>query len=123
MSSTRLYGANVNANGIRQHYLRYGGKGQPLILIPGITSPAITWEFVAERLGRNFDTYVLDVRGRGLSSTGAELDYDTDTCADDVVAFAEALGLEDYILAGHSMGARFALRAVTRAPRASPSWR
>ncbi|MBM7334404.1 MAG: alpha/beta hydrolase [Alcanivorax sp.] len=114
MSSTRLYGANVHANGIRQHYLRYGGKGQPLVLIPGITSPAITWEFVAERLGRNFDTYVLDVRGRGLSSTGPDLDYGTDTCADDVVGFVEALGLDDYILAGHSMGARFALRAVTR---------
>ncbi|MHA7915625.1 alpha/beta fold hydrolase [Alloalcanivorax xenomutans] len=114
MSTTRLYGANVQANGIRQHYLRYGGKGQPLVLIPGITSPAITWEFVADRLGRHFDTYVLDVRGRGLSSTGPELNYDTDTCADDVIAFVEALNLSNVILAGHSMGARFALRAVTR---------
>lgn len=33
-----LYGANVYANGIRQHYLRYGGKGKPLVLAPGITS-------------------------------------------------------------------------------------
>ena len=86
MSSTYLYGANVHANGIRQHYLRFGGSAetsrQPLVLIPGITSPAITWRFVAERLGQHFDTYVLDVRGRGLSSTGPELDYDTDTCAD-----------------------------------------
>ncbi len=29
-SSTFLYGANVHANGIRQHYLRYGGaEGAP----------------------------------------------------------------------------------------------
>ncbi|WP_391573152.1 alpha/beta fold hydrolase, partial [Serratia ficaria] len=34
--STFLYGANVQANGIRQHYLRYGGRGPTLILIPGI---------------------------------------------------------------------------------------
>lgn len=114
MSSTYQYGANVHANGIRQHYLRYGGSGQPLILIPGITSPAITWEFVAERLGRHFDTYVLDVRGRGLSSSGADLDYGPDSCADDVMAFAEALSLTDYILMGHSMGARFATRAYAR---------
>jgi N-formylmaleamate deformylase len=72
---------------------------------------------VAERLGRNFDTYVLDVRGRGLSSTGPEIAYDTDTCADDVVAFAEALGLDDYVLAGHSMGGRHVLRAYTRGAR------
>ena len=116
--STFCNGGHVHANGIRQHYLRYGGKGPALVLIPGITSPAITWGFVAERLGRHFDTYVLDVRGRGLSSSGAELDYDTDTCADDVTAFASALGLSDYHLIGHSMGARFAMRAATRHPEA-----
>jgi N-formylmaleamate deformylase len=119
MSGTFLYGANVRANGIRQHYLRYGGTGPALILIPGITSPAITWGFVAERLGREFDTYVLDVRGRGLSETGPGLDYGIDACADDVTAFAEALGLADagYLLAGHSMGARFAIRAAVRQPK------
>ncbi|WP_158774000.1 alpha/beta fold hydrolase [Cobetia sp. L2A1] len=123
MSSTYLHGANVQANGIRQHYLRYGGASSPtsdgaprqaLVLVPGITSPAITWGFVAEQLGQHFDTYVLDVRGRGLSSTGPELNYDTDTCADDIIEFIKALGLKDVILAGHSMGARFAIRAVTR---------
>ena len=50
MTETRLlYGAHVHANGIRQHYLRYGGKGSPLVLVPGITSPAITWGFVGDR--------------------------------------------------------------------------
>ncbi|MEN2393606.1 alpha/beta fold hydrolase [Pseudomonas halotolerans] len=116
--SRPLYGANVQANGIRQHYLRYGGKGQPLLLIPGITSPAITWGFVAERLAEHFDTYVLDARGRGLSSTGPDLDYGTDACADDIVAFALTLGLKDCLLVGHSMGARFILRAATRHPDA-----
>lgn len=113
-----LYGGNVQANGIRQHYLRYGGKRQPLLLIPGITSPAITWGFVAERLGEHFDTYVLDARGRGLSSTGPNLDYGTDACADDIAAFVLALDLKDCLLVGHSMGARFILRAATRHPDA-----
>ncbi|MNM05538.1 N-formylmaleamate deformylase [compost metagenome] len=111
-----LYGANVQANGIRQHYLRYGGQGPALILIPGITSPAITWGFVAERLGERYDTYVLDVRGRGLSSCGPELAYDAETCAQDVNAFAAALKLGSYSLIGHSMGARFALRAAVLQP-------
>jgi len=111
-----LYGANVQANGIRQHYLRYGGQGPALILIPGITSPAITWGFVAERLGERYDTYVLDVRGRGLSSSGPELAYDTETCAQDINAFATALKLDSYSLLGHSMGARFALRAAVLQP-------
>lgn len=108
--STYLYGGHVHANGIRQHYLRYGGKGEPLLLIPGITSPAVTWGFVAERLGRDFDTYVVDVRGRGLSETGPHLDYSLDTYARDAAALAAALRLGRYRLVGHSMGARIAVR-------------
>lgn len=114
--STFLYGANVQANGIRQHYLRYGGKGPVLVLIPGITSPAITWGFVAEVFGRQFDTYVLDVRGRGLSSSGDRLDYGSETCARDINAFVSALGLEHYHLVGHSMGARFIMQAAVFKP-------
>jgi len=109
-ASTFLYGGHVRANGIRQHYLRYGGKGAPLVLIPGITSPAITWGFVGERLGRLYDTYVLDVRGRGLSETGPSLDYSLETYAKDASGFAAALKLGRYRLVGHSMGARIAAR-------------
>ncbi|WP_320199675.1 alpha/beta fold hydrolase [Agrobacterium sp. rho-13.3] len=118
MSSGPLYGANVFANGIRQHYLRYGGKGPSVILIPGITSPAITWGFVAEKLAERYDVYVLDVRGRGLSSTGPDLDYGLDPMAADVVGFAAALGLSRPALLGHSMGARIAMRASVSAPDA-----
>ncbi len=121
-SSTFLYGAHVHANGIRQHYLRYGGIGgqraarDAVIIIPGITSPAVTWGFVAERFGRHFDTYVLDVRGRGLSSSGPGLDYGLNAQADDVNALAEALGLRRFSLVGHSMGGRIAVRAARKAP-------
>ncbi|WP_186074348.1 alpha/beta fold hydrolase [Burkholderia gladioli] len=120
MSSTFLYGANVHANGIRQHYLRYGGASgeraarPAVILIPGITSPAITWGFVGEVFGARFDTYVIDVRGRGLSSASDTLDYSLDAQAADVAALAAALKLERYALVGHSMGARIAARAALR---------
>ncbi|KAA0693658.1 alpha/beta hydrolase [Neorhizobium sp. P12A] len=116
MNGRFLYGANVFANGIRQHYLRYGGKGPVVVLVPGITSPAITWGFVAERLALRHDVYVLDVRGRGLSSTGPELDYGLDAMADDVIAFAGELGLKHPAILGHSMGARIAMRASNRSP-------
>lgn len=112
--STFLYGANLSANGIRQHYLRYGGKGLPLLLLPGITSPAVTWGFVGERLGESFDTYIFDARGRGLSSGGSGLDYGLDAMADDVAAAIEVLGLARVLLAGHSMGARTVIRAARR---------
>jgi N-formylmaleamate deformylase len=114
MSTTLTYGGHVNANGIRQHYLRFGGKGAPLVLIPGIISPAILWTDVGERLGRQFDTYILDVRGRGLSESGDHLDYSLDACAADLCAFCNALNLRDPVIIGHSNGARIALRAARR---------
>ena len=122
MTTSFLYGANVFANGIRQHYLRYGGPGDgrdardPVIIVPGITSPATTWGFVGERFGRQFDTYVLDVRGRGLSESGDTLDYSLDAQAADVIAFAQALGFTRYSVVGHSMGARIGLRAARAKP-------
>ena len=88
-----LYGGNVFANGIRQHYLRYGGatgarEGRDaVVIVPGITSPAVTWGFVGEQFGKHFDTYILDVRGRGLSEAGDALDYSLDAQAADVTAF------------------------------------
>jgi N-formylmaleamate deformylase len=72
--------------------MRYGGKGPAVILIPGITSPAITWGFVAERLAERYDVYVIDVRGRGLSSTGPDLDYGLDAMAADVVGLHRPSG-------------------------------
>ena len=123
-TSTFIYGGNVQANGIRQHYLRYGGAGggraarDAVIIVPGITSPAVTWGFVGERFGRVFDTYVLDVRGRGLSEAGDTLDYSLDAQAADLLAFAAALGLERYAVVGHSMGARIAVRAARSQPAA-----
>lgn len=118
MMPTLLYGANIYANGIRQHYLRYGGNNgrtalrDPVIIIPGITSPAATWGFVGQRFGQYFDTYILDVRGRGLSEASATIDYSLDAQARDVIAFAQAVGLKRYSLLGHSMGGRIAVRAA-----------
>ncbi|WP_343650921.1 alpha/beta hydrolase [Herbaspirillum sp.] len=123
MQSSFLYGANILANGIRQHYLRFGGKDgaragrDAVIIVPGITSPAVTWGFVGERFGQQFDTYVLDVRGRGLSSASETLDYSLDAQAADVIALADALGLERYTVVGHSMGGRIGARAASQQPR------
>lgn len=109
-----MQGYHIHANGIRQHLIHYAGQAPQLpqlLLVPGITSPAITWGFVAERLAAHFDVHVLDVRGRGLSEAG-DLDYTLDAMADDVIALAEQM--QTPIVLGHSMGARTAIRAARR---------
>lgn len=121
-NSTFMYGAQIQANGIRQHYLKFGGVAEDcgnrdaVIIIPGITSPVLTWAFVAEVFGRHFDTYVLDIRGRGLTEASDDLDYSLDAQAQDLLAFTEALNLKRYAYVGHSMGGRIAIRAASRQP-------
>lgn len=112
--SSQCYGYHVRANGVRLHLLRYVGTGSPLLLLPGITSPAVTWGFVAERLARHFDVHVLDFRGRGLSFSAPGMDASLDAMAADVVELLEVLDWPLATVLGHSMGARVAIRAAAR---------
>ena len=111
MSDGMARGYNLHANGIRQHLLHFAGPGPQMLLVPGITSPAVTWGFVARRLAERFDVHVLDVRGRGLSQAG-DLDYSLDAMARDVIQVVAEGGFERPVLLGHSMGARIAIRAA-----------
>jgi N-formylmaleamate deformylase len=105
----------VRSGDVRLHLLDYGGPGVPVLVLPGITSPAVTMDFVARELTDGFRPVVLDVRGRGLSDTGTS--WTLDDYAGDVLAVLEGLGLgSETILFGHSMGARIAAVAATRRP-------
>src|SRR6266566_3427 len=103
----------VGSGDLRLHILDYGGDGVPLVMLPGITSPAITMDFVARELVGPVRPIVLDVRGRGLSDAGPS--YSLDDYATDTEAVITGLDLDRPILLGHSMGARIA--AVTAARR------
>jgi N-formylmaleamate deformylase len=103
----------IRSDGLRLHALDYGGDGIPLVMLPGITSPAITMDFVARRLTDLVRPIVLDMRGRGLSDSGPR--YALDDYADDVVAVLDRLAPDRALVLGHSMGARVA--AVVAADR------
>lgn len=101
----------VRSGALRLHVLDYGGSGEPMVVLPGITSPAIAMDFVARELTDLVRPVVVDVRGRGLSDAGES--YTLQDYADDTMAVIEGLRLERPLLLGHSMGARIA--AVTAA--------
>ena len=88
------------------HALDYGGDLPPLLVLPGITSPAITWDFVVREIRDLVRPVVLDLRGRGLSDPGAG--YTAAEFAGDAVAVIRALELERPLVLGHSWGARVA---------------
>lgn len=113
-----MRGRHVTTGGVRLHYLEHVNDRPPLIVVPGITSPAVTWDFVSDRLAEFCHVFTLDNRGRGLSSSGPELDYRLADYARDVAGLIEALGLERPHVLGHSMGARIAIKLASTAPDA-----
>ncbi|MEV0318254.1 alpha/beta fold hydrolase [Streptomyces sp. NPDC050658] len=102
----------VRSGATRLHVLDYGGPGVPLLVLPGITSPAVTMDFVARELTDVVRPLVLDVRGRGLSDSGGC--YALEEYAEDAEAVVTGLGLDRPVLFGHSMGARIAAVTAVR---------
>ncbi|WP_406630888.1 alpha/beta fold hydrolase [Amycolatopsis sp. WGS_07] len=107
----------VRSGSVRLHVLDYGpADGVPLVVLPGITSPAITMDFVARELTDLVRPLVLDIRGRGLSDDAPDAGplhgYDLDAYAADVEAVVDQLQLAKPLLLGHSMGARIAAKAA-----------
>ena len=90
----------------RLHLLDYGGDRPPLLVLPGITSPAITWDFVVAELRDLVRPVVMDLRGRGLSEPGSG--YRAGDFAQDAVAAIGQLALDRPLVLGHSLGARIA---------------
>jgi N-formylmaleamate deformylase len=101
----------VQANGLRHHVLQYGEEGRPdLLILPGITSPAVTADFFATLIADlGYRVHVPDIRGRGQSDRAAAGQYRLTDYAADVAGLVTALGLKRPVILGHSMGARIAI--------------
>lgn len=98
------------------HVLDYPGPpdsaSAPIILVPGISMPAMGMDFVARDLARTRRVLVTDVRGRGLSQSGD--DYSMPTYAHDLERVVTALTTGSAVLVGHSMGARIVALVAAR---------
>jgi pimeloyl-ACP methyl ester carboxylesterase len=107
----------VFANGVRLHYYHaVPAEGKPVIVMAhGVTDNGLCWATVSEKLQADYDIYMLDTRGHGLSDPFTTSD-DGDTLIKDVVAAVEALGIEKPILMGHSMGAATVMRVGAEYP-------
>jgi pimeloyl-ACP methyl ester carboxylesterase len=94
----------IEANGVRLHYLDHGGDGPVLVLAPGLTANAHSFDgLMRAGLGDVARVLALDMRGRGDSDAPAS-GYAMDDHARDVLGLLDALELERVVMGGHSFG-------------------
>lgn len=95
---------DVDTNGIRLHYLEYGTSGPTLLLMPGLTANAHSFDgLIAAGLAERMRVLALDLRGRGLSDK-PDGGYRMSDHAADVLGLMDALDLDRVVLGGHSFG-------------------
>lgn len=102
----------ATVNGIAMAY-EDRGQGDTVVLLHGFCGSSAYWEIVQPLLTRSYRVIAPDLRGHG--STDAPVGaYTIDQMADDVVQLLEYLGVEKYIVLGHSMGGYVALSIAER---------
>lgn len=99
----------VTVNGLRLHYLDWGGAGKPpLLMLHGIARHAHTFDHIAADLSRDFHVLALDLRGHGDSGWSPDGAYLVEDYVKDLEGVVGQLGLNKLTLLGNSTGGRVA---------------
>lgn len=99
----------AEANALRFHYLEWGDPAnRPIVMLHGMGQTAHSWDFAALALCDRYHIVALDQRGHGDSDWDADADYSLSAHQSDLAAVLAALGLDDIVLMGLSMGGRSA---------------
>jgi pimeloyl-ACP methyl ester carboxylesterase len=103
------------ASGVRLPYVEHGDRaGVPVLLLHGVTDSWRSFESVLPHLPSSMRAFAITQRGHGDADRPERyrpLDF-----AGDIVAFADALGLGQVVLVGHSMGGTNAQRTAIAFP-------
>ncbi len=97
---------------IKQHYLYWPalkGDGEPVLLLHGFTNDAHIWDSLAHKLVKQRPVYALDFRGHGDSDWDPYANYTHDTLVEDLHETVTQLGLKEFSIVAHSLGARVAI--------------
>jgi esterase len=87
------------------HYLDWGTAGRrPIVFLHGAALNAHTWDVVCLALRQQYHCHAMDQRGHGESAWAEDGDYSGDAHRGDIEAFVDRLGLDHFVLVGHSMG-------------------
>ncbi|WP_022972608.1 alpha/beta fold hydrolase [Xanthomonas maliensis] len=104
------------SDGVALHVRQWGPPPIRLLLVHGFGQGSFVWRSLAQSLPE-CGIAAVDLRGHGDSDRDPMQHYAVATHVQDVVAVARALGLRDYVLLGHSLGAAVAILASEHLPQ------
>lgn len=96
----------LDVNGLRIHYVDWGGNGKPLVMVHGLDRVARTFDHLAVRLSPAYRVIAIDMRGHGDSGWDPQGRYLVEDHVGDLEGVVQQLGLRDLVLWGNSTGGR-----------------
>ncbi len=96
-------------------YWEEHGTGEPLLCVMGLTADATAWALNTPAFAERHRTILLDNRDVGRSAR-ASAEYEIADMAGDVLAVADAAGLDSFHLLGYSMGGAISQEVALAAP-------
>ncbi len=107
----------IDVAGARAHVRDQGDPaGIPLVLIHGAGGSLHVWEGWVRELGSKARLISVDLPGHGLTGAWPRQEYTVDAYADFIEALVDALKLDRFAMAGHSLGGAVAWTVAERRP-------
>jgi len=97
----------VHVNTVALNVVQSGEGSPTLLFLHYWGGSSRTWSAVMDLLSADHLCVAVDFRGWGASDRSAS-DYGLETLADDVEGVVSQLGLEEFVVVGHSMGGKVA---------------
>ena len=100
----------INIQGVNVHYRDEGNRNDstPLVLIHGTSSSLHTWDSIVPALVGKKRIIRLDLPAFGLTGPHPKRDYSINFYNQFIDAFLNAIGIQEYIIAGNSLGGSIA---------------
>ncbi len=100
---TEVHSHEVDAGGLRLHYLE-AGEGEPVLFLHGWPTSAQLWRHVLPKVGRTHRAIALDLPGFGLSDKPTDRPYTFGFFERTLEAFLDALQIDRVGLVVHDLG-------------------
>ncbi len=105
MVTTPYIERDVYVRDLKLHYQEWGDPAAPpVVMLHGFGVSGHMFDEFALRMQDRYRLIALDQRGHGDSDWSPEGDYSRDAFVNDLEGFREALGIDRFVLIGHSMG-------------------